>query len=728
MALANVAFLAAMNGKRVLVMDWDLEAPGLHYYFRGMQDASVARELRAAPGVLDLVWDWSVSVQEANSKKDLDALLEAYARGLPFQNVARSLLPDFDDDPQIGLLHHIGAGAETIASADWRPYEDALAHFDWSIFFSERAGGLMLNALRNWAKQNYDYVFLDSRTGFADVAGICTMQIPDKVALCYIYNRQNIDGIAQVAGAIRARRSDEVALRAVPMRTARQDTSEEADARARARKELTRKGGFTAEAVEFDQKQLAIQAAPNVPFYETISLITSDRNRSDRLSLDYLNLANDLLGEHFEIPALWQEWVERVRRRLEPRTATSDYLIGLRSKEPQRALEELSHLVESALDDPPELASEHDYLVGLIATVAHTIRNGDITFEMENLASITLDLVRYLAATDPEQWNATFADFAVFYLEQMSHYLEQDDELLLLDEADLALSRVEGDDAKMRRLNNRRRAARIHIGENHTETATQLIAELQRIIASLDGRITGDARLAIVASNIDIAMLRGDIQDLLGKGEAARRLYENAIKLSTDEDARARAELTRLRFDLHLRLARMIPPAVTTGQAAGHALAALDWTAGFNGYIYHIFDLGDVVLRAEDAGMLMEFSRKALRPSERRPNQLSSFFGRSPRGALKAIAFIHRAVRFLAREKRLDREILGLLSDTALIILDVVLKRKGTTIGSARRELVAEVDAFASSLSMIPVMDDNFISMLRRMAQEMAARQHRKHE
>ena len=30
MALANVAWILASNGTRVLTIDWDLEAPGLH--------------------------------------------------------------------------------------------------------------------------------------------------------------------------------------------------------------------------------------------------------------------------------------------------------------------------------------------------------------------------------------------------------------------------------------------------------------------------------------------------------------------------------------------------------------------------------------------------------------------------------------------------------------------------------------------------------------------------
>jgi len=35
LALANIAVLLARRGKRVLMMDWDLEAPGLHRYFKG---------------------------------------------------------------------------------------------------------------------------------------------------------------------------------------------------------------------------------------------------------------------------------------------------------------------------------------------------------------------------------------------------------------------------------------------------------------------------------------------------------------------------------------------------------------------------------------------------------------------------------------------------------------------------------------------------------------------
>ena len=40
MALANVAWILASNGKRVLAVDWDLESPGLHKFFHPFLDES----------------------------------------------------------------------------------------------------------------------------------------------------------------------------------------------------------------------------------------------------------------------------------------------------------------------------------------------------------------------------------------------------------------------------------------------------------------------------------------------------------------------------------------------------------------------------------------------------------------------------------------------------------------------------------------------------------------
>src|SRR5512134_20337 len=49
MALANVAALLAKWGRRVLVVDWDLEAPGLERYFLGAHSDLDAQAVARAP-------------------------------------------------------------------------------------------------------------------------------------------------------------------------------------------------------------------------------------------------------------------------------------------------------------------------------------------------------------------------------------------------------------------------------------------------------------------------------------------------------------------------------------------------------------------------------------------------------------------------------------------------------------------------------------------------------
>ena len=56
LALANVAALLATWGRRVLCIDWDLEAPGLHQYFK---EHLPADSLRTEPGLVELVEAWS---------------------------------------------------------------------------------------------------------------------------------------------------------------------------------------------------------------------------------------------------------------------------------------------------------------------------------------------------------------------------------------------------------------------------------------------------------------------------------------------------------------------------------------------------------------------------------------------------------------------------------------------------------------------------------------------
>ena len=61
MALANIAWILASNGKKVLVVDWDLDSPGLHRYFHPFLDPA---KVAATPGIIELITDYAWEVTQ----------------------------------------------------------------------------------------------------------------------------------------------------------------------------------------------------------------------------------------------------------------------------------------------------------------------------------------------------------------------------------------------------------------------------------------------------------------------------------------------------------------------------------------------------------------------------------------------------------------------------------------------------------------------------------------
>ena len=97
MALANVGWILASTGLKVLVIDWDLDSPGLHRYFHPFVDS---RFVSATPGVIELINDyaWAATVQEDNRANDWH---RQYAKILPH---AVSLnWPGFPGEGTLGL-------------------------------------------------------------------------------------------------------------------------------------------------------------------------------------------------------------------------------------------------------------------------------------------------------------------------------------------------------------------------------------------------------------------------------------------------------------------------------------------------------------------------------------------------------------------------------------------------------------------------------------------------
>src|SRR3954449_8451523 len=65
MTMANVAWILASNGHRVLVVDWDLESPGLHRYFSPFL---LDPDLRTSDGVIELIRHYADEVTSSGRR------------------------------------------------------------------------------------------------------------------------------------------------------------------------------------------------------------------------------------------------------------------------------------------------------------------------------------------------------------------------------------------------------------------------------------------------------------------------------------------------------------------------------------------------------------------------------------------------------------------------------------------------------------------------------------
>ena len=185
MALANVAWVLASAGKRVLVIDWDLEAPGLQRYFRPFL---VDKDVTASEGLVDFLTDFileAITPVAEGERVDKDW----YVAQADILRYAVSLEWDF---PRGGLLDFVPAGRQG------PDYAARFAAINWQNFYDRLGGGAFFEAVKEQVRAAYDYVLIDSRTGVSDTAGICTIQMPDTLVVCFTFNNQSIEGAASV--------------------------------------------------------------------------------------------------------------------------------------------------------------------------------------------------------------------------------------------------------------------------------------------------------------------------------------------------------------------------------------------------------------------------------------------------------------------------------------------------------------------------------------------------
>jgi tetratricopeptide (TPR) repeat protein/MinD-like ATPase involved in chromosome partitioning or flagellar assembly len=189
MALANLACLLVRPDSahrqgvppRVLAIDWDFEAPGLHRYLQPYLEPESAKRFPEAPGCLELFENLGTG-RSAYNHKDfvgnrqrartrLRALdLEHYLLATRFPGLSLIKAGIFDDD-----------------------YPRRVSEFDWDDLFHTTVG--LFAGVADFLRAQFEYVLVDSRTGITDTSGICTMLLPDKLVVVFTPNQQSLTGI-----------------------------------------------------------------------------------------------------------------------------------------------------------------------------------------------------------------------------------------------------------------------------------------------------------------------------------------------------------------------------------------------------------------------------------------------------------------------------------------------------------------------------------------------------
>lgn len=170
-ALANVAVVLARWGYRVLCIDWDLEAPGLHLYFRdqlgGRVGDGVVELMTGHEAGARLAWERHVQPVRVDERTSLDLMPAGRLDG---------------------------------------DYGDRMQALAWERLYTEQELGLAVECMRDELRDAYDFVLVDSRTGITDMGGICAVQLPDLLVALTTASHQSLDGVLGIVATAAERR------------------------------------------------------------------------------------------------------------------------------------------------------------------------------------------------------------------------------------------------------------------------------------------------------------------------------------------------------------------------------------------------------------------------------------------------------------------------------------------------------------------------------------------
>lgn len=202
MALANIGTWLYRKGHRVLLVDWDLEAPGLESFF--FHDDNSLNEIRSRSGLIDLIDSylqlWGLDPTSGESLSDATAKANTLTAKLGgFQHLLIPLDKTEADTistrhPGLWLLH---AGCRSGLSETY--YTRTVNAMEWGRFYAEFGGFVFLEWFRQQVEKDFDLVLIDSRTGITEMGGVCTQHLADMALLMFAPNYSNLYGVRKIS-------------------------------------------------------------------------------------------------------------------------------------------------------------------------------------------------------------------------------------------------------------------------------------------------------------------------------------------------------------------------------------------------------------------------------------------------------------------------------------------------------------------------------------------------
>ena len=262
-ALVNVGVELAKTGRKVLLVDFDLEAPGIHT-FGALSPEEPAR------GVVEYVTDF-MATQSAP-----DVRQYTYEK------------PELGGEGGRMWIMTAGRGNDD--------YRQRLASINWQSLYRDLDGYLLFEDLKAQWKEafNPDYVLIDSRTGHTDVEGICTRQLPDAVVVLFFPNEQNLCGLKEVVRDIRAEAE----------RTRKDKTPVSLHFVMSNVPDLDDEDGILRRRIQEFRRELGYETLSRIHAYQSLALLnqtifTLERTKS-RLAREYCRLKDQIVDENGE--------------------------------------------------------------------------------------------------------------------------------------------------------------------------------------------------------------------------------------------------------------------------------------------------------------------------------------------------------------------------------------------------------------------------------------------